>query len=139
MLPLLAFGAARAPPVFLDSFGTIGAAETSPTDASAEFRLNTNGDLEKRTDGGTWLKLSTWLDRGSAADYDVKLTVTGGALTTGSESQLNCGSIRTWTVVETRNGVFQSDCTFTFELFYAGDSAVISQLTGRRLQANVEL
>ena len=140
MIPILgSLSSAKRPPVTLANFATIGAAETSPTDASAEFRINTNGDLERRIDGGTWLTIQTWLDHGAVGDYDVKLTVTGGALTSGSESQLNCGSTRTWTVVETTNGVAESSCDFTFELFYAGDSTVLAQLTGRRLQANVEL
>lgn len=139
MIPVLfSVGAPRTPPVSLDAFNIIGAAETSPTDAIAEFRVTSGGDLERRIDSGSWVFLSTWLDRGSAADYDVKLTVTSGALTTGLETQQNCGSTRTWTVVETTNGTAESSAQFTLELFYAGDSVAISTLTGRQLVATVE-
>lgn len=142
MLGVLASSSQRRSPVQLISFGTIGAAEISPTDAVAEFRINTNGDLEKRTDGGAFVTLSTWLLEGAAADYDVKFTVTGSVgsgLNSGPTTQVNCGSIRTWVVTETTNGVAESSVTFTFELFLAGDSEVLEVLTNRKLQANVEL
>ncbi len=142
MLGALASSSQRLSPVQLISFGTVGAAEISPTDAVAEFRINTNGDLEKRTDGGSFVTMSTWLLEGAAADYDVKFTITaeeGNGLDAGPVTQVNCGSIRTWQVVETTNGEATSNVTFTFELFLAGESQALATLTGRKIQALVTL
>lgn len=140
MLGALASSSARKQLVQLLSFTQVGAGAVSPSDATAEFRLNTNGDLEKRANGGSFSTINTWLLEGVAADYDVKFTITGetgSGLQAGSELQQSCGTNRSWVVTETTNGEAESSVTFTLELFFAGESQVLEVITGRTIRATV--
>lgn len=73
---------------------TVSHVVADPADATAAYTLTSGGLVQDHT-GAT---LETWLGSGAASNYEVRATVTAGALSTGlTGSWLALSSNRTWT------------------------------------------
>jgi hypothetical protein len=78
-----------------------------PATAQASYRSNLDGDAyEYEKEGaGSFVSIGTWLNTGSAGDYEVKLRDdgTGTDAVTGSsvDTWLDAGSTHTWTMSDT--------------------------------------
>jgi hypothetical protein len=69
-----------------------------PNSATAGYRLNANGNVERTIDGSNWTIIDVWLNSGAAGDYQVRLTPTSGTFDTGTTgSWLTLSSTRPWT------------------------------------------
>lgn len=109
-----------APAVVIVGLDPYGVALT-PADATATYRL-TNTGLEQATSRTD----STWLLSGSASDFDVRMTVTSGTLTSGTVgSWVNLAATQEWTLVRGLNipGVLTAEATV--ELRPAGGGATV--------------
>ncbi len=73
---------------------------TNPsTRATAGYRLNYSGIAES-LDDVTYATLETWLLSGAASDYEVRVTLSSGTLSSGTTGTWqNLGTSRSWTVV----------------------------------------
>ena len=67
--------------------------------ATAGYRLNSSGIAESIVDV-TYTTLETWLLSGAASDYEVRVTLSLGTLSSGTTGTWqNLGTSRSWTVV----------------------------------------
>lgn len=78
---------------------------TAPFDSTAGVRVNTNGDVEELSSGGSWIAQNSgteWIDgftTSSASDYEVQLTKSTGTDPTSGPTLATyhtISSIRTW-------------------------------------------
>jgi hypothetical protein len=98
--------------------------------------LLTPAGLVRKGDNGVYTTLETWLNSGSAADYEVRVTETGGdGLTSGTvNTWLTLASNQEWAREETVSGI-SSTAVFTVEIRLAAspftvlDSASITLFT----------
>lgn len=98
----------------------------SPTDATAGYKLLSNGIAQKTSINGTYVSISgEWETGGSPGSaYDAYVTVTSGSLSTGTAgSWVNLGTNRTWTRL--RSGVGTSTCIFTVQIRDANTLTVL--------------
>lgn len=96
----------------------------SPGTATATYSLTSAG-LETATGSSN----NTWLLAGSAADYDVRLTINSGTLTSGtSGSWLNLGTTRTWTL-QRSGAIGISTTNTTVEIRSASTLTVLATAT----------
>lgn len=111
----------------LSDFALIGA-------AAAYYFVTSGGVIERSFDiGGVGpLFLETWCTpTNQAANYEVRATVTSGALTGGSGTGTwlpISGGTRNWYVENFTSGTIES-CTFTVEIRQTGTSTVIDSAT----------
>ena len=116
-----------------NNFMDINAAEVDVQGASASgltaasFQLNTNGNAETSTNGGSYSTVYQWLLGGSSSDFDCRATITtetGAGSKSGTfGSWLNLGSTQTWSVSA---GSGQAKfLVFTLEISPAGDNGNI--------------
>lgn len=95
-------------------------AQINPTPATAQYRLTSTG-LEQATGSSD----NTWLLAGSASDYEVRLTVNSGSLSTGSVGVWeSLGTTRTWTL--TRGSVGTSTADTTVEIRLTAGGAIVA-------------
>ena len=75
---------------------------TNPsTRATAGYRLNSSGIAESLSNLA-YTTLETWLLSGAASDYEVRVTLSLGTLSSGTTGTWqNLGTSRSWTVVDT--------------------------------------
>lgn len=107
---------------------------TSPVDASATYTLTSGGSEQ-----ATGFASNTWLTAGSAADYEVRATVTSGTLTSGTTgSWLSLGITRAWNVTRTNNAPGTDAATITVEIRLAATGTVLATVTVT-MTATVEL
>ncbi len=92
---------------------TLSDVQVDPTNASVNYRINSDGDEYEQEGGGGYSSIATWLLDGSAGDYDCKLTVNSGTSPTGASvgSWLDCGTTRTWTLTQSSVGTSSNNCT----------------------------
>lgn len=91
--------------------------------ATAGYRVNTSGIAEKR-DGASYTTLETWLSFGSASSYEVRATVTSGAVTSGTTgSWLALSSSQEWLVQRGTVGI--SNAVLTIEIRNATSLVVV--------------
>lgn len=70
------------------------------TSATAGYRLNSSG-IAERLAGLTYTTLETWLLSGAASDYEVRVTLSSGTLSSGTtDTWQSLGTSREWTVVD---------------------------------------
>jgi hypothetical protein len=102
----------------------IGALEFSPNTAVAGYRLNSNGDVESINNAFP-ITLGQWCTPTSAAgNYEARVTVTFGTLTSGSAGVwLALSSTRTWELEQSAQGFVQ--CIFTVEIRRIGTTTVL--------------
>ena len=102
---------------------TFGDAVAEPSDAFCRYRLNLDGSVEKYSGGG-YSTLETWLLSGVNSDYESRVTVNSGSLTSGTTGtwQVLSGS-REWVLNRTFPGTVVVN--FTIEIRRVSDSAVL--------------
>lgn len=97
--------------------------DSSSGPATATFSINSNGTY---TPAQTWNSSST-----AGSGYEVKATLTSGALTTGTTgSWLALSSNRSWSVTDSSSGIASSaDATFTLQIRATGTTTVLDSAT----------
>lgn len=107
---------------------TVSALSFAPVDASAGYRLNSNGEVESLTNGSP-VTLQQWCTPTSAAgDYEARVTVNSGSLSSGTTGTwLALSTSRTWSVVQ--SGAGSSSCNFTVEIRRTGTTTVLDSAT----------
>jgi hypothetical protein len=75
--------------------------------ASAEYRLNSNGNVEYSENGGAYSVLEAWcIPASQAADYECFATLVSGDLASGTiGSWLALSSSRSWSILQSAPGV----------------------------------
>ncbi len=103
---------------------TISALSFAPDNATAAYRLNSNGQVESLVNGSP-TTLEQWCTPTSAAgNYEARVTVNSGALSSGTTGTwLALSTSRTWSVV--RSGAGSSSCNFTVEIRRTGTTTVL--------------
>jgi hypothetical protein len=103
---------------------SIFALSFAPDDATAAYRLNSNGQVESLVNGSP-TTLEQWCTPTSAAgNYEARVTVTSGALSSGTTGTwLALSTSRTWSV--TQSGAGSSFCSFTVEIRRTGTTTVL--------------
>lgn len=98
-------------------------AVATPATATAIYSLTSTG-FEQASDHSD----SQWLTAGTASDYEARVTITAGTLSSGTDGVwLGLGTTRTWT--KTRSAVGISTCTVTVEIRIAATGAVVATQT----------
>lgn len=99
---------------------------------SAGLRVDSDGNVYSTNLAGTYLSRFQWLRSGSAADYSVRVTATGGSpgtFSSGPSGWVSCGSDQTWTRNTPVAGL--SDVEFTIELALTSDTSnVLASASG---------
>lgn len=115
----------------------IYASSVSPTDAVAQYRVESGG-LEASNDGTGWSTIGTWLFSGAASDYEVRFTVTAGSTPTGSATStwLNMGTTRFWAITDTTTIGGAVTCTATVEVRLAASPFTVLDTASVFLSAN---
>lgn len=116
------------PPVVSLSDRTV--TDNDATAPSAQYRLQTDGQVRTSTVSGGLAFPETWIEPTSAAGsaYEVRATVTSGTFTSGTAgSWLSLGSIRNWTCDQATDGT--KTVTATFEIRNATSLAVLTTAT----------
>lgn len=96
---------------------TIVDATFSPTNANATYSLTNTGAINSTTVSGGSVSLGNWVFPTSAAgaNYEVRVTVLSGSLTSGTSGSWQAlSTTRTWTRNRTASG--SSTCVFTVEI-----------------------
>lgn len=108
------------------SVGTAGIGES----ATAVYILTSAGDIRYTDGDDTVQDLGDWITpQTNMANYESRVTVTSGTLTTGTEGAWqNLGTTRSWTKSRTVTAG-SSSCTFTLEIRRASDAVVVDSAT----------
>lgn len=108
---------------------TVSDLTISPTNASASFSLENDGDVARitvTTGGGGTVDVGDWITPRSAAGaaYEARATVNSGSLSSGTTgSWLALSSTRTWTLNQTSVGT--TTCELTVEIRRASTGEVL--------------
>jgi hypothetical protein len=117
------------PRVTLEATYTVSDSTISPTNASASFQLQSDGDVARitvSTGGGGTVDVGDWITPAAAAgaNYEVRATVNSGSLTSGSTGTwLALSSTRTWSLDQTSLGT--SACELLIEIRLTSTGAVL--------------
>lgn len=126
-------GLASGPFVSLSPTYNVNDVTVSPTNASASFSLENDGDIARitvSTGGGGTVDVGDWITPRSAAgaDYECFVTVDSGALSSGTTgSWLALNTTRTWTLDQTSLGT--STCVFGLQIRRASTGSVLDSTT----------
>ena len=96
-----------------------------PSDATASYSLENDGDIVVTTDGdiGDWIG-----PKDSFSDYECQMATVSGTVTTGTvDSYLGLGTTRTWTKARTTIGI--SEFVGTLTIRRVVDSVVLGTAT----------
>lgn len=110
---------------------TVPATTSSPTNATASYSLASDGDIDATAGTNTIVDRGDWISpQINMSAYEARVTVTSGALSSGTEgSWLALSSTRTWTVVHSGVGTGSTSCVFTLEIRRASDGVVLDTAT----------
>lgn len=126
-------GAMGGPRITLAPTYTVSDTTVSPTNASAQFQLQSDGDVARitvTTGGGGTVDVGDWITPISAAgaNYEVRATVNSGSLSSGTTgSWLALSSTRTWAREQTTVG--SSACELLIEIRNASTTVVMDSST----------
>ena len=98
----------------------------SPTDSHATLNFNNTGTVTGSGNGGS--SSFTWLLGGAAADYDIRVVVTGdtGSMTGSALSTwLNLGTTRSWTLDDLSSAGVGNAVTGTYEIGLTGTATAL--------------
>jgi hypothetical protein len=116
--------------------GSYSDTSATPTDALAQYRIDTTSDLEQYKEGsGAWTTIGTWNTDGATDTlFDVRWNGTGdtGALAAGSDSLntwLNMSGTRLWGVEDTGSAGGPLSITGTIEIRDAATLVVLASAT----------
>lgn len=94
----------------------------TPANATASYSLTSAG-LETASGNAN----NTWLLAGAASDYEARVTVNSGSLTTGTTgSWLGLGTTRTWTLVNSSDTPGTTTASVTVEIRTVSGSVVVA-------------
>lgn len=118
---------------------TIQALSIAPTDATATYTLNANGLIQGTRNGSTSTE-GTWLIGGAASDFYVVATLQSGSLDGGSGTgtQLNLGTSRSWTRTRTENTSGTSQAVLLLQIYDVATNTLLDSAT-ITLQATVDI
>jgi hypothetical protein len=105
---------------------------TSPTDAYAAYRLNSNGKAQSSTGiAGVFNDITgEWLGVGAASQFECRATLNSGSLFSGTTgSWLALSSTRTWECKYTINSPGSSAANLTIEIRRATGGVVVASCT----------
>lgn len=111
---------------------TASSLTTSPTTATATYRLETDGDIGASAGNNTVVDVGDWVSpKGGASDaYEARATIVSGSLTSGTTGTWQgLGTQRTWTLNQPSAGTGPATCVFTLEIRRASDSVVLDTAT----------
>lgn len=109
----------------------------TPTRASVGYRINSSGAEQSYIGiAGSYSTINTWLNVGSASDYDCRLTVNSGDVPAGSAvgTWLGCGTTRAWTLTTTQVETFTNNCTI--EIRHGTTMVVLASASVNPMTAN---
>ena len=98
----------------------------NPADSYATLNFNSAGTVTGSGNGGS--SSFTWLTGGAAADYDIRVTVTGdtGSMTGSALSTwLNLGTNRSWTLSDLSSIGSGNAVTGTYEIGLTGTATAL--------------
>ena len=103
---------------------------TNPsTRATAGYRLNSSGIAESLSNLA-YTTLETWLLSGAASDYEVRVTLSSGTLSSGTTGTWqNLGTSRSWTVVDTTFDGIISEADIVVEIRDATTLMILDSAT----------
>lgn len=109
---------------FSDQFIAVGNTGASHT---GKYRINSSGVVEQAEDS-SYTTLETWLIGGTAADFEVRATVTSGSLTSGSTGVWeSLSTSREWTRLAINNTA--QTVVFTIEVRRVTDSVIVDTVS----------
>lgn len=122
----------------LPSSITDSALAISTANASVTLTVNSNGTW---AGNGDLSPSGTWQVGGTAADYEVRLTLSTGTAPAGSAmaTWLSCGTTRSWRITETRDGYYTTSFTGTLEIRMAASPQTVFATSSVSLEAVVEV
>ena len=101
---------------------------SSPSEATAQYLLNSDGRAQKVENSSTSDISGEWLVAGANSDFEVYATVDSGTLTSGpTGSWVSLSTSRVWTL--TRGTVGLSSVDLTIEIRRASDAVVVDSAT----------
>lgn len=106
----------------------ISSSSTSPTNASAAYRISSTGSIDSvRSPEGT-TSLGSWVvPTTSASKYEAMATVTSGTLTTGTTgSFISCAASPTWTRAATTTVGSPFEAIITVDIRLIGTTTVLT-------------
>lgn len=97
--------------------------------ASATYTLGSDGVVYRQTGSSPAVALETWDNQSATVgNYEAKVTVTSGALTSGTTgSWVSLGSSKSWDLSISAGGYDQ--CVFTVEIRLASSGVVLDSAT----------
>jgi hypothetical protein len=114
---------------FLQDDTKTGTALT-PADASAFFRLNSDGNAEDAPTSGTFTVRFAWLVSRTNADFECRMTATTGTFGSGSVGTwVALSTSRTWGKTRTNNAVGTDTVIGTLEIRAAVSQIVLASCT----------
>lgn len=127
---MIGFAGAAGGPTIALSNQNIAALSADPTDATAAYSLENDGDVS-RTVNGAVTDLGDWMspkNSGLASLFECRATLNSGSLTGGTTgSWLGLGTTRSWTRTQTSVGA--SAANLTIEIRRAGTTTTIASCT----------
>jgi autotransporter-associated beta strand protein len=123
----LAAGAAQGVAVSLAALpDSISALQIDPDDAYAGFALYSTGSIGVVEGSAlSYANVGTWRLSGASSDYEARVTVNSGSLTSGTTgSWLALSASREWYLARTTSGT--STATITVEIRRVSDSVVVA-------------
>lgn len=111
------------------SYSATGVDLTTPYSASAGFRINSDGTLERYVNG-SYFAVEAWLESGSAADVECRIVKSSGTDTASGMTNAvwyNCGTTREFTI--SRNSIGDSNWVGTLEFRPAGGGSNLDSAT----------
>jgi hypothetical protein len=111
---------------------------TGPTDASATYEVNSDGNIYHTTTEGGRTLAEDWRDWDTGT-YEVRATVTSGTLTSGTTGTwIAVTTNPTWNLTNTGIGVSTAQFTLEFRALHMGVSMGVVDTATITLQAVVE-
>lgn len=103
---------------------------TTPSTATATFRLESDGDIGATTANNTVNDVGDWITpKTNMANYECRADVTSGALTSGTTGAWqSLATTRTWTLSKL-SGTGVDTAIFTLQIRRASDAVVLSTAT----------
>lgn len=107
---------------------------TSPANALAQMRWNSNGDCEKAPTSGVFSVDHTWrtdLTR-PAGDYEVEVTPTSGSFSSAAAASgvyVNLGSTQTWARNRTNDAAGSTAVSGTYSIRHVASGAIVASGT----------
>lgn len=109
---------------------TYSASALSPADATISVTFNSSGQVTISQNGGAPVNQYTWMNGGTAANYDIRATIVSGTVTTGTTgSWLSLSGGQSWSKTRTSNLAGTDTVVLTIEIRDASTLSVLDSGT----------